>query len=435
MPEPSPGTEASEAQPAVIVARRPRLGPLTLPAGLHTFDAFSYRSFRLLFVAVFWASGGYWLQQVVIGWLIYDITRSPFMTSVAMGLEAVPLLIMGPFGGLLVDALNRRMLLTGIYLYQGTLALALGVGVVTGYVGSAQIMTFLLFVGFSWVITEPARASLTANIVPKNGLINAYALSTLGFGITRLGIPALGGVLINIFGAGPTLIVQMGLFYLAAVFAFSTRVEDRRTSRPKLADAISSLVEGVKYVREHRVILALLIFGVSSSMISSPFVLGLIPVYAAEVFDVGPVGLGMLMSASGIGMVIGTFFMASLGDVKFKGKLIVGALVTTIATMAAFSHVSWFGPGLLILVLMSTTMPVIFTATQGSVQAMIPDELRGRISGLAMVTWGAFPFGSLMAGTLAETLGVQMTTLIGAGILAVTLAVLLRVFDFMWQLK
>jgi MFS family permease len=405
-----------------------------MPAGLHTFDAFGYPAFRLLFLAVSGAGGGYWIQQVVVGWLIYDVTESPFLTSVALGLEAVPLLIMGPFGGFLVDVLDRRKLLTGVYVYQGTLALALAVGVILGYIGSGQIFVFLLLVGLSWVITEPARASLTANIVPKEGLINAYALSTLGWGVTRLAVPVVGGFLIGALGGGPTLILEALLFYLGATFAFSVRVRDLRTERPKLSAVVPGLLEGAVYVKDHKVVLALLIFGLTTPMLIFPFVTGLLPVYAAEVYHVGPAGLGLLMSVSGVGMVVGTLVVASLGKINYTGRLVVGSVLMAGVTMAAFSSTSSFVGGLLILTAMNTVQPFLYTTIQGTIQSIIPDELRGRISGLSMVTWGAFPLGSVLAGVLAENLGAQMATLIGAGILAVCLVILLRVFPFMWRL-
>ena len=428
--------EGSSDGVATTAPGRPRLGPVPLPtAGLPTFDAFGYPSFRLLFFAVSGAGGGWWIQLVVVGWLIYDITKSPFLTSVALGLDSVPLLVMGPFGGFLVDVLDRRKLLTGVYLYQGTLALALGIGVLFGYVGSASIFAFLLLVGFSWTISEPARASLTANIVAREGLINAYALTTLGWGVTRLAMPVLGGFLIAVLGGGPTLFAETLLFYVGAAFAFSVRVRDTRAERPKLSAAVRGLVEVAKYVKEHNVVLALLVFGLASPMVLYPFVIGLLPVYAAEVYHVGPTGLGVLLSTSGIGMVVGTVFVASLGNVRRKGMMIVCSVAISIVTMSAFSLAPWFIAGLLILMAMSTMQPLLLAGTQGTIQMIVPDELRGRISGLSMTTWGAFPIGSVLAGVLAETLGVQMATLIGAGILAVCLIVLLRVFKFMWRLE
>ena len=406
-----------------------------MPVSIHTFDAFSNPGFRLLFLASSGAGGGYWIQQVVVGWLIYDVTQSPFLTSVALALESIPLLIVGPFGGLLVDFLDRKKLLIGVYVYQGTLALVFAIGIQFGYIGSGQIFAFLLLFGFSWTVSEPAKASLTANIVPKEGLINSYALLNLGFSVARLAAPVLGGFLISVIGGGATLLLEALLFYTAAAFAFSVRVQYVRTERPKFSAAVQGLVEGVGYVKEQKVVLALLIFGLIVPMLTYPFVMGLLPVYAVEVYQVGPTGLGILMSISGLGMVLGTLMVASLGNFRHKGRLIIGSVVILIVTMAAFSLTPSFIPALLTLTIMTTVQPFLYTIVQGTIQSIIPDDLRGRISGLSMMTWGGLPIGSVLAGALAENLGVQMATLIGTGIVIVCTIILLRIFTFMWHLE
>ena len=342
----------------------------------------------------------------MVGWLIYDITRSAFFTSIALGLEAVPLLIAGPIGGFLVDVFDRRKLLIGIYLYQGSLALALGLGVVLWEVGPLEIFTFALLVGFSWVVSEPARAAIIANTVPKKGLMNAFAL-----------------------------VAQAALMYTAAVAASMIRLQDDSREKPQLSEVINGLLEGARYVRDNTVVLGLLTFGLTPALIVFPFVYGLIPVYAAEIFQVGPTGLGVLMSASGIGMVVGTMVVASLGDFRAKGKLVIGAVAMAVVVMAAFSRMTWFLGGFGMLVLLSLFMPLVYTTVQAVVQSIIPDRLRGRISGFAMVTWGAFPMGSLLAGALAERFGVQTSTLIGAGLLGVLLTAQVLTFRFMWRLE
>ena len=434
--EPAVARSSPVALPHTATERgRGGLAGLRDRVAAHTFDAFQYRNYRFLWASALGVGGGYWLQQVVVGWLIYEITRSAFFTSIALGLEAVPLLIAGPIGGFLVDVFDRRKLLIGIYLYQGSLALALGLGVVLWEVGPLEIFTFALLVGFSWVVSEPARAAIIANTVPKKGLMNAFALVTLGWGGTRLVVPAAGGVLIAAYGPEAALVTQAALMYTAAVAASMIRLQDDSREKPQLSEVINGLLEGARYVRDNTVVLGLLTFGLTPALIVFPFVYGLIPVYAAEIFQVGPTGLGVLMSASGIGMVVGTMVVASLGDFRAKGKLVIGAVAMAVVVMAAFSRMTWFLGGFGMLVLLSLFMPLVYTTVQAVVQGIIPDRLRGRISGFAMVTWGAFPMGSLLAGALAERFGVQTSTLIGAGLLGVLLTAQVLTFRFMWRLE
>ena len=352
-----------------------------------------------------------------------------------MGLEAIPILIGGPIGGFLVDVFDRRRLLVTVCLYHGLCALALAIGLIFWEIGPLEIFTFTLLVGFSWVISEPARSAVVANTVPKGGLLNAFALITLGWGGARLAVPAIGGLLISIYGAHAALISESILMLTAALFAAGIRMDEKDREKPQLSKIINGLLEGALYVRNNRMVLALLTFSFAPPLIIFPFVYGLLPVYAAEVFHVGPTGLGVLVSASGIGMVLGTIVVASLGDLRSKGKLIVSGMVTTILLMGILSQTSSFMGGFSVLVMLGLFMPVVHTSIQARIQSTIPDHLRGRISGFFIVTWGAFPMGSLAAGWLAQTLSVQTSTLYGALLMSIILAGQLVTFRFMWKME
>ena len=430
-----PGTEQSQPGPLADAAPDQARRVLGGVRAFHTFDAFRYRNFRFLWASAFWVGGGYWLQQVVVGWLIYDITSSAFLTSVALGLEAVPLLLAGPLGGFLADVFDRRKLLLAIYLYHGSLALALGLGVTLWEVGPLEIFAFTLLVGFSWVISEPTRAAIIANTVPRKGLLNAFALITLGWGGTRLAVPTIGGLLIAVYGPQAALFAEAGLLFTAAASASMIRLDEGLRERPRLSEAIQGLLDGARYVRDNRPVLALLTIGLLPALIVFPFVYGFLPVYAAEVYHVGPTGLGILTSASGVGMVLGMIVVASLGDVRAKGKLIIGGVVMGALCAVALSQIPWFLGGFGILVILGMFMPLVVTMVQAVTQSIIPDHLRGRISGLAMVTWGAFPVGSLVAGALAQALGVQTATLIGACLLGLALAAHMLIFRFIWRME
>ena len=423
----SVGKRPSENQPS-------RWNQLT-HFSLHTFSAFQYRNYRFLWASAVWVAGGYWIQQVVIGWLIYDITNSAFLTSVAMGLEAIPILIAGPIGGFLVDVFDRRKLLVSICLYHGLLAMALAIGLLLWEIGPLEIFTFTLLVGFSWVISEPARSAVVANTVPKEGLLNAFALITLGWGGARLVVPAIGGLLISIYGAHAALISESIMMFIAAFFAAMIRMSEKEREKARISKVVSGLLEGARYVRDNRVVLALLTFSIAPPLVIFPFVYGLLPVYAAEVYQVGSTGLGILMSASGIGMILGTIIVASLGNLRSKGKLIVIGVASTIFLMGMFSQTPWFLGGFGVLVFIGLFTPVVHTTVQAAIQSAIPDHLRGRISGFSIVTWGAFPMGSLLAGWLAQTLDVQTSTFYGALLMGIVLIAQIMAFRFMWKLE
>ncbi len=422
----SPQQPLPPGQESLPGTRKPRF--LGLPTNIHTFDAFQHRGFRFLFAAISMAGGGYFLQQVVIGWLIYDVTKSAFITSIVASLEAVPLLIMSPFGGFLVDTMDRRKILAAIYLYQGILAAALGLGVVADYVAEGQIIAFMLLVGFSWTVNEPAVASIIANTVPRKGILNAFALSNMGRASTRLAIPVVGGLMIDHFGGGPTLFAEAVMFFVAALIALSIKVQASTEARPRPSQAIAGLIEGAKYVKSHPNVLALLFLQFSAPLFMYPFIAGLLPVYAAEVYGVDAGGLGMLLATGGLGMLVGAFLLASLGNVRRKGVMILIVLAVAVLSMTAVSLMPWFIAGLLLMTVVNASQGFFYTATNGAIQSIIPDNMRGRIAGLSMATWGGFPVTALLAGAIAEWFGVQTSTFIGACMLAVYTVVIFKVF-------
>ena len=409
--------------------RRPHIRPIHMPVRVHTFDSFGYRSYVFLWLATAFSSAGYWLQQVVVGWLAYEITQSAFWTSLALGLDALPILLAGPVGGVLVDNFDRRKLLAFIYGYQAIVTTTFAGIVLTGNLEAWHIFAFIFFMGLAWVVSDPARMSLIPNIVPRKNLINAFALSSMAFSVTRLVAPALGGVLIAVAGPGPTLALEAALQICAISVALCLRVAKSDRPSLRLPTVFSELREGVRYVLGEPVLIGLFTLTAMPALLVMPSIQGLMPVYAAEVFHVDAKGLGLLMSAVGAGSTLGTFVLASKGDIGAKNVvLLVSMSVLTLAT-AVFSINVFFHTAYLNLMIISAAMMTFFSVSSAVIQSKVSDEYRGRVAGLYMLTWGLFPFGSLGAGFLAERLGAPHATQIAAGtmLLLFTLAV--------WRIK
>ena len=209
--------------------RRPHIRPVHMPVRMRTFDSLRYRSYVFIWLATVFSSAGFWLQQVVVGWLTYEVTASAFWTSLALGLDALPILLVGPIGGVLVDNFDRKKLLAFVYGYQAVVTTIFAAVAITGNLEAWHIFAFIFFMGLSWVISDPARMSLIPNIVPKENLVNAFALNSMAFSVTRLGIPALGGVLIVVIGTGPTLLLEAALQVCAVCTALFLDRCERQT--------------------------------------------------------------------------------------------------------------------------------------------------------------------------------------------------------------
>lgn len=412
---------------------KPRMRPIRMPARVRTFDSFRYRDYVLLWLATAFSSGGFWLQQVIVGWLAYDVTGSAFWTSLALGLDALPILFVGPLGGLLVDKLDRRKLMAGIYAYQAAVTSAFAAVVLFGALQTWHIFAFIFFMGLSWVISDPARMSLIPNIVPRERLVNAFALNSLAFSVTRLAAPAVGGVLIAGAGVGYALALEVALQLCAAAAVIPLKAAAANRSALRFGDVFRDLAEGARYVLGMPVLLMLFALAALPAVLVMPSIQGLMPVYAAEVFGVDARGLGLLLSAVGAGSTLGTFALASLGDIRAKGAaLLISVSVVALATLA-FSVNGAFQTAYLNLMLLSGATMTVFSVTGAVVQGTVSDEFRGRVSGLYMITWGLYPFGSLASGYLADRFGAPSATRIAGGVLILALALGAWKFRRLWR--
>ena len=407
---------------------RPQV-PRVRPVRVHTFDSFLHRDYRFLWASTLFFSGAFWMQQVIIGWLTYELTQSALLTSVVMGLDALPILIAGPLGGLLVDRWDKRKLLTGVFTYQSLLAFGFALLVLLGDVSVWHVFGFVFLMGVGWVIADPARMALIPAIVPRHSLVNAFALNSLAFSVTRLAIPAVGGALLAFAGAGVALLLQGALVAVAAALALglgSFASAGQSKLNPQIV--LSEILEAVRYIRDTPVALGLLLLGFIPSVLVSPFLHGLIPVYAAEVYKVGPATLGLLMSAVGAGFLTGTLVIASLGDIQRKGIMIMGCIALIAVSMAALALSPTINMAYPLVAIGSMGTMGFFSITGATMQSILPDNIRGRVSGIYIMTFGAMPLGNLTAGVISENMGAPAATLIACGVVVVAASVLMILF-------
>ena len=423
-PSTPPPSDETGSQP-----RHSPLRPVRLRMRVRTFDSFRYRRYLRLWFAMLFFSSGFWLQQIIIGWLTYDVTGSALWTSLALGLEALPVLLVGPLGGLLVDRFNRKKLLAAIYGYQAVLSTIFAIIVLTGNLQVWHIFVYVSFMGVALVISDPARMSLIANIVPKENLVNAFALSSLSFSLPRVTIPTLGGLIIVLAGPGVALALEAGLQLGALLVVVGLQVS--KTTRPalRLSNVIADVVDGVRYVARQPVLVGLFALIPLPALLVMPSIQGLMPVYAAEVFMVDARGLGFLMSAAGAGSILGTLFLASKSDFKAKHVVVLATMATMAASTGLFSINAFFAAAYVNLIIINGAMMVYFSISSAIIHSTVSDEYRGRIAALYILPWGMLPLGSLVTGTLAERLGAPHATQIAAGLMALLLALIV------WRIK
>ena len=277
--------------------------------------------------------------------------------------------------------------------------------------------------------------SLIANIVPKETLVNAYALNSMGFNAVRLSVPALAGVSIILLGPAETLFLGVAALLASALAIRAIRLEPGQKARGfKRQNPLAQVAEAVRYVKNERVVMSLMALGVVPGVLLLPFVHGLMPVYAGEVFNVGPAGLGILISAPGIGSLLGSIMLASARALP-RGRVIVLALVWAVICAASFSLSRSMGMSLVLLMMLSSGLATFYTVNGATVQQMVPDSLRGRVASLGAMAHGLYPVGALAAGTIAELFGAPMATLVAAGVMACIVAISFGPIRRVWSYK
>src|SRR5262245_34862347 len=248
-------------------------------------------------------SGGQWIQQVTLGWLLYDLTGSSVLLGLLNGLRALPFLIASPIAGVAADRMDRKQLILATQYVLIMTTLTMGLLVASGILEVWHLFVFTVVTGVIWAFVDPVRQTLVPALVPREDLMNAVALNSAAFNLTKVIGPSLGGVLILFSGAAGNFFVQSAAYIgvLASIYWMSippTPTEARQSS------AIANLKEGLVYVWSNPSVFALMATALVPRIFAVPYQT-LMPVFQKDVLKVGPEGLGVLLAAPGRGRNVG----------------------------------------------------------------------------------------------------------------------------------
>jgi len=378
------------------------------------------------------AAAAFWSQQLIVGWLVYSMTKSPLITGLVAGLDGLPVLLAGPVGGMLVDNWDRRRVLATILTCQAVVVLTFALFVALGLFTTWSVFLFAGVMGIGWVFADPVRMSLIPTLVPRENILNAFALNSLAFSVTRLAAPAAIGLVLAFLGKGFGLAFEGGLLVIAVSLALALRLEEVHLPPLNVRSAISGIKEGVAYVRTQPPVLALIFAAAVPSMFGLPFVHGLMPVVAAERFQLGAIGLGVLFAAVGAGATLGTAVLASWAHNRSGKSLLPVCAVMMVTGMVWFSLNPWFYLALPALMLMSAGLMAFYALCHAAIMSQIPDHLRGRVGGLYALNWGVSPLGGIAAGMIAQFLGAPIAIGIGAGCMILGFTAIAHLFRAAW---
>jgi MFS family permease len=387
---------------------------LALLTGLTSIiRALRHRNFRLFFGGQSISLIGTWMQRVALGWLVYRLTNSPFLLGLVGFAGQIPAFLLAPLAGVLADRWNRQRILILTQAISMIQALTLSLLVLTGTVAIWHIILLSVFLGIINAFDMPTRQSFLVEMVEeKEDLANAIALNSSMVNSARLLGPSIAGILVAAVGEGICFLIN-GISYLTVIGALVAMKIVPKNLKPQRSRVWYGLKEGFTYASAFAPIRAVLLLLALMSLMGMPYVV-LMPVFAKDILHGGPHALGFLMGASGLGALIGAFYLASRKTVLGLGRLIaVAASIFGLGIIAfSFSRLLWLS---LPLMLMTGVGQMVQMASSNTIlQTIVDDDKRGRImSFYTMAFMGGTPLGSLFAGTLASSIGTPHTLLIG----------------------
>jgi len=382
-------------------------------APLETFRSPGYRCLWL--ASVLWNQAR-WMDQVVLGWVVLDMTNSAWHVAVIGAIRWLPLLLFGLVGGAVADRVDRRSLLIGaqamgLLVSLGTAAaLALGIFDFT----LAALVTFLL--GVQWALDWPTRRALIPDLVGPQRTVNAIALEAVSMNLTRIFGPLLAGALIAYVSPAAAFLF-MSVLYVLEIGLLKIMPLAVRGRQVASGSMLRYLGDGLRSLRQNEPIVGVLLISAFMNVLVFPYQ-QLLPVFARDVLHVDAVGLGVLGAAGGIGSLAGALAIASARHVPRSGMLFwVGSLVMT-ASVVGFALSSYF-PLALGLVALGGLGQSAFASLQSTiVLSGASDQLRGRAMGALTLAIGSAPFGTLEIGAVALLVGAPLAVALNAGLCA-----------------
>lgn len=382
-----------------------------MSAGLR---ALRHRNFRLFLGGQVISLAGTWMQQVALSWLVYRLTRSPFLLGLVGFAGQLPSLLLAPLAGVWADRADRRRIVIGTQALAMVQALVLAALVLTGRITILHVLVLSVFLGLVNGVDVPTRQAFLVEMVRgREDLANAIALNSSVFNAARLVGPAIAGFMIGLVGEG-TVFLLNGLSYVAVIAALLAMDIGPRPAAHRPRQPVGrELREGVRYALGFAPIRSLLLLIGLVSLVGVPFTV-LMPVFATEVLHGGAHTLGLLMSALGVGALGGALFLATRQSVRGLGRIILAAVTLFGLSLVGFGLSRNEGLSMALLVASGFGMMVHMASSNTILQTIVDEDKRGRVMSLyAMAFMGTVPLGSLLSGALAARIGAPATVVAG----------------------
>lgn len=380
--------------------------------------------FLRFWIAITLALTGLWVRITVQGYLVYELTSDEFMLGLVGFLSAIPVLVLSPIVGVVVDRFERRKVLFATQSFMAANLFALATLDALDVLRVHHILVIATLAGGAAAFDWPARLSLVPNMVRRSELQSAVALNSASFNTARIVGPALGGTLIGIIGTAACFYLS-AISFVPSLVVLMTLVIDSGTRTGPRESPIQNLLAGYRYIWRFPTLRSLLSVDLVPVMFGMSF-FALLPALSRDVYGAGSSGLGLLYSADGAGAFLGVMVVAIMTGMRRRGRLVLVfvALFAVVQILFALAPNLWIGMALIFV--LGAVGALYATLADTLIQTVIEDEYRGRVMAVYSTFWGLTPIGYLQAGIIASKWGTQTAIFVNGVVVLVYVIGLIR---------
>ncbi len=386
------------------------------------FRALRNKNYRLFFYGQSLSLLGTWIQQVALSWLIYSVTNSPFLLGFVMFAGQLPTFFIAPFAGVLADKYDKHKIIIITQVVSMLQAILLVIFVMTDHINVSILIILNILLGIANSFDIPTRQSFVIQMIDnKEDLPNAIALNSAIVNGSRLIGPAIAGILVASLGEGICFLINAISFVFVIISLLLMKIEkEEKKVENQNVSILKQLKEGYKYSFGFLPIKSVILLLAAVSLFGNLYLV-LLPVFAKDILSGNATTLGYLNSAVGIGALSAALYLASRKSTLGLGKIIATTTFIFAFSLILFSFSKSFTFSLIILLFCGYGMMMQTSGSNTILQTLSNDDMRGRVMSFYTVAFrGMAPFGSLMAGAMADSFGAPVTVLIsGIACLAV----------------
>lgn len=367
--------------------------------------------------------GGGMTQSVARSYLAYDLTGSAKVLGVVVTAQLLPLLVLSLFGGAVADRVDRRKLIMVSQLTSVLNSFFIAISITTGTITWYHLVFAGIVSGAVWAFLGPARQAAIPQLVGQANMNNAVALQGAGMSAMALMGPAVGGLLYALIG--PDGVSYFGGALILGALLFTSRLPALQASQAGTKSRmVHEIKEGFAYIRTNRIVMLLLGFILVTILVVQPFPF-LLPILVQEAYDRESVAYGVMVSMMGLGSLVGTLALASLGRWK-RGMLLLLANMAAGLSMIVIGVVGVYYVAVVMMLAVGLSEASRRVLNQALLIDLTDEKFQGRVMSIYVMSFGLMPLGVLPASLLADLIGSQTTAIVlGVTVTAVTVGVLL----------